>query len=204
MQWVDLFYLELKCSLLLVVAGLLCLLFRRGSAAQRHMAWSLAMVGAILIPLVVFVFPQWKLPVLPEPPVAKSWIQIPVASDTPVAVEQPYAIAETAPVVDSKPHSCATKRTKKKTRSLHRSDLDGPLGAGRVHGSAIHGDRAVCRRTHGWEGPPGRSSMDATVASPTETFGYCTSGGTAGNQGTFDADRGGVAEASHHASGKRA
>ncbi|MCK4564079.1 MAG: M56 family metallopeptidase, partial [Verrucomicrobia bacterium] len=130
MQWIDLFYLELKCSLLLIAAGLLCLLFRRGSAAQRHMAWSLAMVGAILIPLVVFAFPQWKLPVLPEPPIAKSWIQIPVASDTPPAVEQPYAIVETAPVVDSKPLPALQSEPKKRPAPSTGAILTGLWGLG--------------------------------------------------------------------------
>ncbi|MBN2163702.1 MAG: M56 family metallopeptidase [Pontiellaceae bacterium] len=66
MDWVDLVGIELKCSLLLVCAGLVVLLFRRLSASQRHLVWMLALLGTLLVPVAYVAMPQWKLAVVPR------------------------------------------------------------------------------------------------------------------------------------------
>lgn len=46
--------------LLLVCLAVLCL--RRGSAAQRHVAWTTGLCGLLLLPLLSFALPGWPLP----------------------------------------------------------------------------------------------------------------------------------------------
>lgn len=49
--------MAIKGGVLLVIAGLLTLALRGSSAATRHLVWSLAMVGVLLLPLLAFVVP---------------------------------------------------------------------------------------------------------------------------------------------------
>lgn len=53
-----------KATLLLAFAALLCLVFRRFSAATRHLIWSSALCGSLLLPFLSFM-KVWELPVLP-------------------------------------------------------------------------------------------------------------------------------------------
>lgn len=50
---------------LLVLAGALARLLHRSSAAARHLVWSAALSGALLVPLAVFMGPSVAWPVLP-------------------------------------------------------------------------------------------------------------------------------------------
>ncbi|NIM50910.1 MAG: hypothetical protein GTN78_24240 [Gemmatimonadales bacterium] len=82
--------LTLKSSVLLLVTGCAALLLRRAPAAVRHLVWSLGLAGALALPVLWAVAPQWQLPglsgVLPEPVTAEA-----------VVVEQPVS----APIVAS-------------------------------------------------------------------------------------------------------
>jgi beta-lactamase regulating signal transducer with metallopeptidase domain len=54
----------LKISLLMAVAaGAAGLMRRRGSAASRHLVWTLAVVGVLLVPIGSLVIPSWKVPI---------------------------------------------------------------------------------------------------------------------------------------------
>ncbi len=55
----------LKATALLVLAWLASLLFRRSSAAMRHVVWTVALAGSLALPLLLPVMPRWPLPVLP-------------------------------------------------------------------------------------------------------------------------------------------
>src|SRR5262245_44197889 len=55
----------LKASLLLLLAGGASALLSRGSAAARHLIWSLAIGGAVALPIVTASLP-WSWPVLPS------------------------------------------------------------------------------------------------------------------------------------------
>jgi len=54
-----------KGALILVLAGAAAALLRRASAAARHLAWALAVVGLCLLPGLAVIVPHWRAPVLP-------------------------------------------------------------------------------------------------------------------------------------------
>jgi beta-lactamase regulating signal transducer with metallopeptidase domain/protocatechuate 3,4-dioxygenase beta subunit len=54
-----------KATLLLLVAWVVASSARRSSAALRHRIWALALCGAGTLPLVSWLVPGWRLPVLP-------------------------------------------------------------------------------------------------------------------------------------------
>lgn len=100
-----------KGTVLLVVAGLATLLFRRSSAAMRHRVWSLTMLGLMLLPVLSGLLPAWQLPILPSPPnapsdpqpgVAHHEIATPVPMIAPAAAEpneKPIASQSTSPLI---------------------------------------------------------------------------------------------------------
>src|SRR6476469_3791286 len=53
-----------KASILLGAAGLTSLALRRGSASARHLVWTLALVGALLVPVLSLALPRWSVPVV--------------------------------------------------------------------------------------------------------------------------------------------
>lgn len=53
-----------KATVLLAVAALASLALRRGSAASRHLVWTLALVGALLLPILSLALPRWQLPLV--------------------------------------------------------------------------------------------------------------------------------------------
>lgn len=55
-----------KATVLLALAAALATLPRRAPAAVRHRIWFLALVGALVLPMLSAVLPQWRLHVLPE------------------------------------------------------------------------------------------------------------------------------------------
>jgi beta-lactamase regulating signal transducer with metallopeptidase domain len=59
---------EIACrgALLLLVACLASVLWRRASAAQLHLLWTAAVVGILLLPLLSVVCPAWRVVRLPE------------------------------------------------------------------------------------------------------------------------------------------
>src|SRR4051794_987807 len=53
-----------KVSILLGAAGLTSLALRRGSASARHLVWTLALAGALLVPILSLALPRWQVPVI--------------------------------------------------------------------------------------------------------------------------------------------
>ena len=53
-----------KASILLGAAGLTSLALRRGSASARHLIWTLALVGALVVPALSVALPRWRVPVV--------------------------------------------------------------------------------------------------------------------------------------------
>ncbi len=60
----------LKSTLLLLVAGLVVAALRRRSPAVRHLVWTGALAGALLLPLLGVLAPRWSVGLLPPPPAA--------------------------------------------------------------------------------------------------------------------------------------
>jgi beta-lactamase regulating signal transducer with metallopeptidase domain len=97
----------LKSSALLLAAGTVTLMLRRGSAAQRHLVWSLAVVGALVIPLLSRVVPSVEVPV---PTVAVP--ATPTTTPAPVSPVPPVDAATTVPeVIDAPPAPAAALPT---------------------------------------------------------------------------------------------
>ena len=68
----------IKSSLLLAGAGILqAALRRRGSAAARHLVWTIAIAGLLAVPIASSLSPAWKV----EIPVARA-----AETNSPVAV----------------------------------------------------------------------------------------------------------------------
>ncbi len=60
--------LLLKSALLLIAACAACGLLRRASAATRHLVWSAALGGVLLLPLMTLSLPRWDLAWTTSPP----------------------------------------------------------------------------------------------------------------------------------------
>ena len=90
-----------KGIVLLALAGLVALAMRRASAAARHLVWTLALCGLLLLPVLSLVVPKWQLPILPGPatPVERA---LP-ASREPVTPAVKPEWRETAPVETETP-----------------------------------------------------------------------------------------------------
>ena len=56
------FWITVKASVVLVVAALVqALMYRRASAAMRHLVWTVAIVGVLLVPLLSLALPAWPV-----------------------------------------------------------------------------------------------------------------------------------------------
>jgi beta-lactamase regulating signal transducer with metallopeptidase domain len=91
--------LVVKSSLLIVAAGAIDLLMRRrGSAASRHLVWTLAVSGLLILPAFLLAIPRWQLRV---PIVSAVEAAPPQAALTPASSTgnqpSPLAVALTAP-----------------------------------------------------------------------------------------------------------
>ena len=53
---------SVKSFILLLVAGVVCLCWRRASASTRHLVWLLAMAGLLCLPVVSRLLPVWQRP----------------------------------------------------------------------------------------------------------------------------------------------
>ena len=63
---IDLVVVGLKATLVLAVSALVAGSLRRGAAATRHLAWTLGVVAALLLPTLRSVTPRWEVPLLPS------------------------------------------------------------------------------------------------------------------------------------------
>ena len=88
----------LKSTLLLILAVLLVMMLRKSSAAVRYLTWSVALIGAILLPLLAGMLPAWPVSALGDwwPTVAVApVVNAPQLEKTPVAPFAPL-VAEKA------------------------------------------------------------------------------------------------------------
>jgi beta-lactamase regulating signal transducer with metallopeptidase domain len=76
----------LKGLLLLALAGLATLLFRRASAALRHLIWAAALGGTVLLPVLSILLPEWRVPWMPR------WTEIALQPASQKTVRPPEAI----------------------------------------------------------------------------------------------------------------
>ena len=100
----------LKASIILLVAFGVTRLMRRASAAARHLVWTLALAGVLVLPLLGAVLPAWRVQALPEvatasavrpvPPVTAAFNAIERKSDPRPTGSIRYDIVPEAPAID--------------------------------------------------------------------------------------------------------
>ncbi|HEX8430056.1 MAG TPA: M56 family metallopeptidase [Longimicrobium sp.] len=78
----------LKSTLVLGAAALAARRLRNGSAARRHLAWTLSLGALLVLPLLALALPAWKLP----------FLQIQTRAHAPVLAAAPRSSAPVAPV----------------------------------------------------------------------------------------------------------
>ncbi|MFQ5569950.1 MAG: M56 family metallopeptidase [Rhodothermales bacterium] len=81
--------LTVKGVLLLALAGLLTTVFKRTSAASRHLIWALALCSVLLLPVLTVTLPAWRMPVVPE---------VPLLQGVTSSLERAYQPLESAPL----------------------------------------------------------------------------------------------------------
>ena len=89
----------LKSFVVLALAGGVCALWRRGSAATRHLIWFLAVVSLPCLPLLTSMLPSWQRPLWSVSTGFNSGNQIslalelaPLANDFPLIDLQPVPV----------------------------------------------------------------------------------------------------------------
>src|SRR6266850_1370046 len=70
-------------AIIALAAAVVGVMRRRGSAASRHLVWTLAIAGLLVLPLASSVLPAWSIAVkreTPAPPVVQQPTEVPAAS----------------------------------------------------------------------------------------------------------------------------
>src|SRR5688572_2283680 len=74
--WLPALDIMMKVTLLFAAAGAATMALGRASAAARHLVWTLALISALLLPVLSLALPRWQLPIVrlaspsPEAPLA--------------------------------------------------------------------------------------------------------------------------------------
>ena len=75
-----LIHTSVKATIVLLVAWLVTRAMARCSAAARHLVWTLAIVAALLLPLLQVAAPRWNLPLLAAPAVTPAPLAVSAAA----------------------------------------------------------------------------------------------------------------------------
>ena len=113
-SWIPVADAIAKASLLFAGAGLVSFVLRRGSAAARHMIWTLALLSVLVLPALSLALPRWQLPIVTLPgetstlPAASYQLpapssQFPVASSQLKRTSSASAAVAAAPLTDAVP-----------------------------------------------------------------------------------------------------
>ena len=63
-SWLPIADAVVKATVILLAAALTSVILRKASAALRHLVWTLALFGALVLPVVSLALPKWQLPLL--------------------------------------------------------------------------------------------------------------------------------------------
>ncbi|MCX7045526.1 MAG: hypothetical protein NTX50_08600 [Candidatus Sumerlaeota bacterium] len=94
----------IKGAFILALAGALTIFMRRASAAMRHLIWAGAVAGALALPVLSALLPEWR--VLPGWISGETAIAAPLMPETdaqPAPASAPLAIESAAPMILSQP-----------------------------------------------------------------------------------------------------
>ncbi|HEX5102590.1 MAG TPA: hypothetical protein VFV87_02185, partial [Pirellulaceae bacterium] len=100
----------LKGLVLLAAIALVALAMRRASAARRHLVWTLAVIGLLVLPVLSAALPAWRVTMLP------AWLaesaaesRVPVLNTKVEPAPAQRAIAEAPPAVEWPPAPIAQR-----------------------------------------------------------------------------------------------
>ncbi len=79
----------LKGLVLIAAAAIVAYALRNKSAAARHAAWTAAVIGHLALPVVSFLVPQWRIPLLPAP----AWLTVESTGSSTSAIVSEPAVA---------------------------------------------------------------------------------------------------------------
>jgi HEAT repeat protein/beta-lactamase regulating signal transducer with metallopeptidase domain len=89
-SWVPVADIVVKATLMFAAAGAAAFVLRRGSAAVRHMIWTLALGGVLLLPVLSIALPRWQMKLVTfESAASVSSSQLPVSSAQPAFAQKP-------------------------------------------------------------------------------------------------------------------
>ncbi|MHB9134687.1 MAG: M56 family metallopeptidase [Armatimonadota bacterium] len=96
----------LKSAVLLALADITTLACWRASAAQRHLIWTLAVIGVLLLPVLSAILPAWHVVRLPELRLSSADTRVPtplpsVVPSTDTASQIPSHLAPSTPTVST-------------------------------------------------------------------------------------------------------
>ncbi len=98
-NWQLLLEVTLKATFVLATVGLLGVLLRRASATTRHLVWSLALGALLVLPVLAWLLPVWRVPVLPAPNVTPVVVLAPETE----FFDTPFVVAGEAPALAASP-----------------------------------------------------------------------------------------------------
>ena len=70
-----------KATVVFATAGIISLALRRGSAASRHMVWTLALISVLVLPALSMALPRWQLALV----TVNGGVQLPAAAQLPAS-----------------------------------------------------------------------------------------------------------------------
>jgi HEAT repeat protein/beta-lactamase regulating signal transducer with metallopeptidase domain len=62
--WLPLLDPIVKATIILGLAGVTTVLLRRASAASRHLVWTAALLGTLILPVLSIALPRWQMPIV--------------------------------------------------------------------------------------------------------------------------------------------
>jgi beta-lactamase regulating signal transducer with metallopeptidase domain len=99
----DILGLVIRTTAVLLVALCATTLLRRSSAATRHLVWTVALAGVLVLPLLERVVPAWRIVPVPAELAPAAPVAAPALAEAPVAEQQ-------APVLAARESAPAQKR----------------------------------------------------------------------------------------------
>jgi HEAT repeat protein/beta-lactamase regulating signal transducer with metallopeptidase domain len=106
-SWLPVADAVVKATLLLAVAAVASTALRQASAALRHLIWTLALCGALALPVLAIALPRWQLPLLT---VASPAELTPAAAPLAAGVEAPALRAAPRVASDQRPAEASRAR----------------------------------------------------------------------------------------------
>lgn len=94
---------SLKATVVLGIAGLVALAFKRASSAQRHWIWSLGLASVLLLLPLSLLMPSWPVGLFPQKPIPPAAPSAPLPEVAPAAPPPEAVSVQPSPAPTAKP-----------------------------------------------------------------------------------------------------